>query len=114
MSHERVTPDSRVSQSGDYGYCGDIERSGAEMDGGMRDLRILRQKRDGGFGQKPPILVRRTSRGPQRDRASARGGPISLAAFPRIMGVMASWNGETLWDKVVHRRFRRRAVFKMA
>jgi hypothetical protein len=61
-----------MSQSGNYGNYGDLERSGAEMVGGTSERRILRRKRDGGSGRTAPILVRRTSRWPRRDRASAR------------------------------------------
>ena len=58
MSQERVAPFSRVSQSGDCGNCGALERSGAEMNGGSRELRILGRAMDGNFGPEAPVLPR--------------------------------------------------------
>jgi hypothetical protein len=52
MSQERVAPDLRVSQGCNYGNCGEIERSGAEMDGGSRDCRICGRQRDGCLGKR--------------------------------------------------------------
>src|SRR5882762_1867247 len=62
MSQERIAPVSRMSQSGNYGNCGALARSGAEMDRGSRELRILGSPRDGncwasGAGFTPPDMA---------------------------------------------------------
>ena len=58
MSQDKVAPFSRVSQSGNCGNCGAFERSGAEMNGGSRELRILGRAMDGSFGPEAPVLPR--------------------------------------------------------
>jgi len=72
MSQERIAPVSRMSQSGDYGNCGALARSGAEMDRGSRELRILGRPRVGSFGREAPVLPRRNWRLTKRPSASAK------------------------------------------
>jgi hypothetical protein len=72
MSQERIAPVSRMSQSGNYGNCGALARSAAEMDRGSRELRILGRPMDGNFGREGPVLHRRIWRLTRRPSASAK------------------------------------------
>jgi hypothetical protein len=72
MSQERIAPVSRMRQTGNCGNCGALERSGAEMNRGSRELRILGRAMDGSFGPEAPVLPRQPWRLTRRPSASAK------------------------------------------